>query len=82
MTRQKTCSKCEHYTPGYPKGFGDCALMGDINEHPLDYSTDTRASMQTDRAYGWDYEGYRAGVYVGEKFGCIHWLKKQTNTQE
>lgn len=27
------------------------------------------------KAYGWDYESYRAGVYVGPKFGCIHWVK-------
>jgi hypothetical protein len=29
-----------------------------------------------DKCYGWDYESYRAGVYVGPKFGCIHWEKK------
>lgn len=29
-----------------------------------------------------DNEGYRAGVYVGPKFGCIHWAKRaQSPTQ-
>jgi len=78
----KRCGKCEHYTPNYPAGFGDCALMGDFNEHPFDYSTDTRTGMQTNRAYGWDYEGYSAGVYVGVNFGCIHWMKKEQHTGE
>jgi hypothetical protein len=69
--KTKTCSKCEHYTlEEYREGFGDCALMGDANEGVTDNT----------HAYGWDYEGYSAGVYVGEKFGCIHWVKKEKNT--
>ena len=47
---------------------GSCALMGDSNDHPN--------RVEADRAAGWDYEGYRAGVYVGPKFGCIHWAKR------
>jgi hypothetical protein len=72
MTKQKTCDKCAHYAPAkWNKGFGDCDLMGDANEGIWD----------TTHAYGWDCESYRAGVYVGEKFGCIHWLK-QTNIEK
>jgi hypothetical protein len=72
MTKQKTCDKCAHYTPAkWDEGFGDCDLMDDANDGKPDNA----------RAYGWDYEGYSAGVYVGEKFGCIHWLK-QTNTKK
>lgn len=66
----KTCDKCANY--GLSK-YGDvarhegkCALMGDVNKAP----------NQADRCVGWDAEGYGAGVYVGPKFGCIHWIEK------
>jgi hypothetical protein len=69
MNSKKTCDKCEHYTPDKSEVvFGECALMGDCNEEGTPDNT---------RAYGWDYEGYSAGVYVGKKFGCIHWAKKE-----
>lgn len=69
----KTCNKCKHFKPSdYDKGFGDCALMGDCNEGMTD---DTRA-------YGWDYESYSAGVYVGENFGCIHWVSATPTPSE
>ena len=67
--KRKTCDKCSHYTPPghlYP-GDGECALMGDSNNGPT----------PVDRCAGWDYEGYSAGVWVGPKFGCIHWVKKE-----
>jgi hypothetical protein len=57
----KTCDKCEHWTEGKLS----CAQMGDSNVD----------DMESDKAYGWDHEGYQAGVNVGPKFGCIHWLK-------
>ena len=65
----KTCDKCAYYEQ--PPKFcsrheGSCKLMGDSNNRDNDI----------DRCSGWDYEGYRAGVYVGPKFGCIHWLQK------
>lgn len=71
--RTKTCDKCRHYTPtdmpidNYVHA-GSCALMGDSN--------DQTPRVAVDRAAGWDYEGYVAGVYVGPKFGCIHWAKR------
>jgi hypothetical protein len=65
-----TCDQCANYK--LPSGFhltneGSCKLMGDSNERDND----------VDRCSGWDAEGYRAGVYVGPKFGCIHWMKKE-----
>lgn len=61
-----TCKTCKHFKPNdlMEDKFGDCALMGDSNEGMADNT----------RAYGWDYESYSAGVYVGENFGCIHWM--------
>jgi len=68
-----TCDKCKHYTPvKYPGATnphgGSCELMVDSN--------DQTPRVAIDRAAGWDYEGYSAGVYVGPKFGCIHWGKR------
>ena len=69
----KKCGKCENYTPSkWDEGFGDCDLMDDANDGKPDNT----------RAYGWDYEGYSAGVYVGVNFGCIHWMKKEQHTGE
>lgn len=74
MAARKTCDKCQHYTPtdmpdseSY-KFAGECSLMGDSN--------DQMPRCAQDRAVGYDYESYQAGVYVGPKFGCIHWVKK------
>lgn len=72
-TPRKTCDKCKHYKASNmpeSKQFtvsGACALMGDSND----------AANEINTCAGWDYEGYRAGVYVGPKFGCIHWTKKE-----
>ena len=75
-----TCDKCTHYLPDSDKyginklhaipvnNDGSCSLMGDINQR----------SNPVDSCSGWDSESYGAGVYVGPKFGCIHWIKKGT----
>ena len=64
----KTCDRCDHYTPSeYEEVYeGECRMTLDSND----------GTPYDDRAYGWDYENYHAGVYVGPKFGCIHWMKK------
>jgi hypothetical protein len=69
----KTCDRCKHYTVAKPFKFdkehefaGACALMGDVNN----------IACPKDGAVGWDAESYSAGVYVGPKFGCVHWSKK------
>lgn len=74
MSSRKTCDKCTNYTTtdkpdldAYAHA-GACSLMGDSN--------DQNPRVAVDRAAGWDYESYTAGVYVGPKFGCIHWVKK------
>jgi hypothetical protein len=73
MSTRKTCDKCKHYTAPvyYPlmsdaeQNQGECGLIGDSN----------KGTPHADRAYGWDYEAYVSGAYVGPKFGCIHWDK-------
>lgn len=71
MKPRKTCDKCSHFGLDGRNGHGNCALMED--------SSDV-AEWSLDRVYTWDYEGYRAGNYVGPKFGCIHWVKKEKST--
>ena len=69
MTSRKTCDKCAEYTPSKYGAFnGKCAQMGDANDY---------ADGEINKCNGYDYEGYAAGVYVGPKFGCIHWVKKE-----
>lgn len=76
MTTRKTCDKCARFVPDdLYSDVGECPLMGDSNA--LSYNRDTKKlGVDETRAYGWDYEGYCAGVYVGLKFGCIHWIKQ------
>lgn len=71
----KTCDKCKHYSPSSSSTKGDenagsCALIEDTNNTP------GYALVAVDRVASWDYEGYRSGAYVGPKFGCIHWEKR------
>jgi hypothetical protein len=72
--KRHTCDKCQHFKNDNSNYgiLGSCALMEDSN----DIRRSNRV-YENDRAYGWDYESYCAGVYVAPKFGCIHWLKKQ-----
>lgn len=77
MSSTKTCDKCKHFTADDTyKDAGACALMGDSNDCTRDYDA-RKLGFAPDRAYGWDYEGYSAGVHVTPKFGCIHWAKKE-----
>lgn len=71
-----TCKNCRHFSSDsiLVEGYGHCALMGDGNDFDF-YDAESKNLAPTDRCYGWDYEGYRAGTYVGKDFGCIHWEK-------
>lgn len=80
MATRKTCDKCEHFTPNPTyTNLGDCALMGDSNDEKYSHKT-KRLGTTTDKAFGWDYESYQAGVFVGRKFGCIHWVRRAPAT--
>ena len=71
-----TCDKCKHWSseplqdrfPEY-KDQGECGLFGDVNNFR------GSPAPRNDVCYGWDCEGYAAGVTVMAKFGCIHWEK-------
>jgi hypothetical protein len=74
-----TCDQCKHWSTDADiwknskfheqyKEQGECALFGDSNDFEI--------PPRNDVCYGWDYEGYKAGVTVMAKFGCIHWEAK------
>jgi hypothetical protein len=72
----KTCDKCKFYTPSnWPENTqfyekyqydGECSKSFDTNDQ----------NMTIDGLGSWDAESYKSGVYVGPKFGCIHWEKR------
>jgi hypothetical protein len=71
----KTCDKCRYFTPSdWPEMGGSyekyrydgtCAKAIDTNDK----------DMKIDSLGSWDDASYKSGVYVGPKFGCIHWAK-------
>ena len=70
-----TCKNCKQYSPDvFYVNFGDCYLMHDSNK--FDFRPKTQTADST-KCYGWDYESYVAGVYVGKDFGCIHWEQNE-----
>lgn len=80
MTTRKTCDRCAHYAAmstygGTYPARGSCDKALDWNDVPR-ASAGLAAGTFVDQVAAWDYEGYRAGVYVAPKFGCIHWAKK------
>jgi len=64
-----TCDTCEHYTmpEKYRPNDGYCALIGDgrHRQNGID-------GLTSDADYL-----YESWVYVGPKFGCIHWIAKE-----
>lgn len=77
MSKRNTCDKCKNYTQNewqkdsMWKNAGQCALIG--------YSGDFPHKVDVDKVAGYDYEGYSGGAYVGPKFGCIHWARKEAS---
>lgn len=79
-SNMNTCDKCKNYTADDSwkgskfeaeyAGMGECSLFGDVNEFR------GAPAPRNDVCYGWDCEGYSAGVTVMAKFGCIHWEEK------
>ncbi len=70
-----TCKNCKQYVADdFYANFGDCRLMGDANKFQF---VPRKQTADSTKCYGWDYESYIAGVYVGKDFGCIHWEKNE-----
>jgi hypothetical protein len=73
-----TCDACKHYTPSrFPshmpeyKDCGECALT----DLPWPDGT-SNWQVAEDKLASWDVGDAGSGIYVGPKFGCIHWEKK------
>jgi len=67
----KICGSCRHFTQDdCDENIGNCDLTLDYNNY---FTASDSSHTPDDRIFGWDYEGYSAGAYVGVKFGCIHW---------
>jgi hypothetical protein len=73
----KTCDKCQHYTPGDDwqganrPATGSCRLMCNSSAWPQGAAPDNLCAS-------WSRDGFWIGIYVGAKFGCIHWNKETT----
>ena len=77
------CKTCKNYKPDEELfiGFGDCSMMGDVNDYSFVSPHTHHPKASKSRCYGWDAEGYSAGCWVGEEFGCIHYGEKSNATK-
>ena len=70
----KICKNCKYFkytNDGYhPTYQGECE-----NSH-FTYTGDGENVLEDGLGY-WDYESYSAGFNVGEKFGCVHFKRKE-----
>lgn len=74
---QKQCKKCKHYSPykeDLSKGFGACNCPKFKYEIAYNWKEN---GLEKDNLLYMDYEGYNAGIEVGEEFGCIHFKVKE-----
>jgi len=62
------CKDCKYFRRD-GKGKHDC-----VNPKFVEYATGE--PPKKDELVYWDYEGYAAGFWVGEEFGCIHYVKR------
>ena len=73
-----TCKECKFWDKGthYP------SIDGELDEKYGDCGNDSfkyegyGMNNRTDMLIYSDYDGYSAGVAVGQDFGCIHGVKK------
>jgi len=82
MASRKTCDKCCHfkgpqnnYGSAYKAGFGVCSRAF-VDDNDMGYDSKPE-DYDLEVVYTWDGESYVSGAYVGPKFGCIHWEKKE-----
>ena len=74
---KKICKKCKYFTQDKDDkelGYGQCECEKMIYDTAY-----CRKPKEKDLLFYMDYEGYNAGIEVGEEFGCIHFNKKELN---
>ena len=77
MASKKICSNCKHFKVNvHYADVGECDLMGDSNDLARTAAKPNMINADVTKAYGWDYEGYASGVYVGTHFCCLHFERE------
>lgn len=70
-----TCENCKHWEKFTDSsGLRYYGPFGNCHSPKMVYC---ERNMPSDALAYRDYEGYKAGIYTGKDFGCIHWEKKQ-----
>lgn len=77
-----TCKHWQRHTEEYAVKYRRGANFGECVSAKFMYSgAGVSLEPQLDTLIYWDYEAYKAGFYVGQEFGCIHWAGAQPNEQ-
>lgn len=79
--KKRICKNCKFFDK-----LDDCKHYGECTNTKMEYETaycyekhkeEKQEKIEKDKLFYMDYEGYSAGVEVGEEFGCIHFIKKE-----
>lgn len=68
------CKNCEYFNRNKDDKFNNIKY-GSCNCEKFQYDIASKYEKETDKLFYMDYEGYNAGIEVGEDFGCIHFKK-------
>lgn len=78
---QKLCKNCKFFSRiDYCKFYGECNNVKMEYESAYCYEKlkeRNKGEIEKDKLFYMDYEGYNAGIEVGEEFGCIHFEVKE-----
>jgi len=72
------CKDCKYWERSnkdyFDNNYGDCN-----NEDKFFYGSPYKGEgeFSSDLMFYYDYEGYSAGFYTGQDFGCIHFKPKE-----
>lgn len=77
--RKKVCKNCNFF-----EKLDDCKFYGICKNKKFEYEAaycyeknTKKEKIEKDKLFYMDYEGYNAGVEVGEEFGCIHFENRK-----
>ena len=69
----KLCKNCKYYKK--PEGFYLKSDRGTCNNEKISEGFTDKDYPLNDKLEYADYEGYMAYLWVGQNFGCIHFIK-------
>lgn len=70
----RTCKHCKHWEKFTDQE--DIRYHGPLGTCHSPKMVYAERNIPDDCLACWDYEGYKAGIYTGQDFGCIHWEQK------